>query len=115
MIFARYNIGIIPNYCLCHLVFYGIQILSCRVLAADFQVPFGVVSFLVTAGDLHNAKCAVCAVGSHESLAGLALRHDFFKVLGCGRHDLQHAPGPLLGSQEGAPFAYLHFVGVNMF
>lgn len=115
MIFARYNIGIIPNYRLCHLVFYGIKILPCDFLAADFQVPFGVASFLVAAGDLHNTKRVVGAMGSHEALTRLALRHGCFEVLRCGRHDLQHAPGPLLGSKEGMPFAYLHFVGVNMF
>ena len=115
MIFARYNIGIIPNYRLCHLVLYRVKILSCRVLAEDFQVPFRVASFLVAAGDLHDAKRAVGAMGRHEALACLALRHGCFEVLRCGRNDLQYAPGPLLGSEEGMPFAFLHFVGVNMF
>ena len=115
MIFARYNIGIIPNYRLCHLVLYGIKIPPCGFLAADFQVPFRVASFLVAAGNLHDAKRAVGAMGRHEALARLALRHGCFEVLRCGRNDLQHAPGPLLGREEGTPFAYLHFIGVNMF
>ena len=114
MIFARYNIGIIPNYRLCHLVLYGIKILPCGFLAADFQVPFRVSSFLVAAGNLHDAKRAVGAMGRHEALTRLALRHGCFEAIGCGRHNLQLAPGPLLGSKEGMPFAFLHFVGVNM-
>ena len=115
MIFARYNIGIIPNYRLCHLVLYRVKILSCCFLSADFQVPFWVASFLVAAGDLHDTKRAVGAMGRHEALARLALRHGCFEVLRRGRHNLQHAPGPLLGRKEGMPFAYLHVVGVNMF
>ena len=92
-----YNIRLVPHCCLRHRVLQCLDELHVVVLS-DGDIPFRVLSVVVAACQMDDAKCAVDVVMGYKTSL-LQNCHCAVEVCRSGRYHLQHAPGVFLSRE----------------